>query len=265
MTLKKYKKSQHYLSDNTRFDCAQTTFSLCLLLPFILIGGFNTLDIIIRGFGYNPLITGIIYMMSLMFISQLLGLPFQWYKTFVIEEKYGFNKTTYKTFFTDLVKGTLLSMMIGVPLLGAILWFFETTGDNAWLICWGFLSVMQLFLMFIAPTFIMPLFNKFEPLEDGELKETIEAYAKEHQFKCKGLYTMDGSKRSSKSNAFFTGFGHSRRIVLFDTLIKNHTTQELLTVLAHEMGHYKNAYPKTYPFFNSNEWNHLLYFISLFK
>ena len=166
----KYKKSQHYLSDNTRFDCAQTTFSLCLLLPFILIGGFNTLDIIIRGFGYNPLITGIIYMMSLMFISQLLGLPFQWYKTFVIEEKYGFNKTTYKTFFTDLVKGTLLSMMIGVPLLGAILWFFETTGDNAWLICWGFLSVMQLFLMFIAPTFIMPLFNKFEPLEDGELK-----------------------------------------------------------------------------------------------
>lgn len=235
----KYKKSQRYLKEKTRFGLIQSTFSLCVFLPFILLGGFNVVDVFVRGFGFSNAVTGVVYMLSLIFANQILSLPFSIYHTFVIEEKYGFNKTTVKTFVIDLFKGIFISMLIGVPILFAVLWFFEFTGSYAWLICWGFLTVVQLILTFLAPTLIMPLFNKFTPLEDGELKNAIQSYAKKHSFGLDGVFTMDGSKRSSKSNAFFTGFGKFRRIVLFDTLIEKHTVNELLVVLAHEMGHFK--------------------------
>ena len=149
---------------------------------------------------------------------------------------------TIRTFFSDLVKSFALFLIIGLPLLVVILWFFESTGSLSWLYCWGIVTAFQLIMMFLAPTLIMPLFNKFEPVEEGELKTAIEGYAKKQNFSLAGLFRMDGSKRSSKANAFFTGFGKFRRIVLFDTLIDNYTVSELVGILAHEMGHFKKKH-----------------------
>jgi STE24 endopeptidase len=160
----------------------------------------------------------------------------------VIEEKYGFNRTTFKTYLLDIIKVLVLTILIGGILLAAIIWFFEKTGDLAWVYCWIMIILFQFFFMYIAPVIIMPIFNKFVPLEKGELRTAIEKYAKAQNFKMKGIFKMDGSKRSSKSNAFFTGFGRWRRIVLLDTLIDNHSTNELVSILAHEMGHYKKKH-----------------------
>jgi STE24 endopeptidase len=177
-----------------------------------------------------------------MLTSQILSIPFSIYSTFVIEEKYGFNRTSIKTFILDILKGWLLAIIIGGIVFSIILWFFAKTGNLAWAYCWVVVVLFQLVLTFIAPVVIMPLFNKFFPLKDGELKTAIENYAKSQNFKMKGVFTMDASKRSTKTNAFFTGFGKYRRIVLFDTLIEKHTVDELVSVLAHEMGHYKKKH-----------------------
>lgn len=238
----KYKKSQLYLKETTRFGIVTGIFDAVVILAFIFLGGFNAVDVFIRELGYSELLTGVIYLGLLSFANTLLSLPFSIYSTFVIEKKFGFNKTTVKTFVTDLIKGLLLTIIIGAPLLMAVLWFFETMGSNAWLFVWIFIAVFQLIMLFLAPVVIMPLFNKFVPLEDGELKEKITTYAEKENFSLKGVYTMDGSKRSTKSNAFFTGFGKFRRIVLFDTLVEKHTADELLVVLAHEMGHFKKKH-----------------------
>ena len=186
--------------------------------------------------------TGLIFAGILLLLSQLIHIPFSAYATFVIEEKYGFNRTTVKTFIMDIFKSWLLMAVIGGVVFSIVLWFFEKTGTWAWLYCWGAMIIIQLFLSFIAPVVIMPIFNKFYPLEESELKSTIEDYARAQKFKIKGVFKMDASKRSSKSNAFFTGFGKFRRIVLFDTLIEKHTVDELVSVLAHEMGHYKKKH-----------------------
>jgi STE24 endopeptidase len=174
-----------------------------------------------------------------MLLSQILGIPASAYRTFIIEEKYGFNKTTVKTFVLDMMKSWILVGLIGGAAFSVILWFFGKFGTEAWLYSWFAVTIFQLFMVFIAPVVIMPLFNKYVPLEDGELKGAIESYAKAEGFIMNGIFKMDGSKRSTKSNAFFTGFGRFRRIVLFDTLIEKHTVDELVSVLAHEMGHYK--------------------------
>ena len=238
----KYRKSQQYLKENTRFELITGSISTPAVIAFILLGGFNWVDQWSRSFHWGPIVTGLIFAAILLFGSQILSLPFSIYSTFVIEEKYGFNKTTPGTFVLDILKGWLLVIIIGAPVFSAILWFFEKTGPMAWAYCWGALTAIQVFLMFIAPVVIMPIFNKFVPLEEGELKSAIEDYAKKQQFKMKGVFSMDGSKRSTKSNAFFTGFGRFRRIVLFDTLISKHTTEELVSILAHEMGHYKKKH-----------------------
>ncbi len=238
----KYKKSQEYLKENTQFGLITGSIATPAIIAFILLGGFNRVDLWARSLEWGPIATGLIFAAILLFGSQILSLPFSIYGTFVIEGKYGFNKTTPKTFVTDILKGWLLAVVIGAPVFSAILWFFEQTGPLAWFYCWAALTVIQVFLMFIAPVVIMPIFNKFIPLEQGELKEAIEDYAKKQGFKMKGIYTMDGSKRSTKSNAFFTGFGRFRRIVLFDTLISKHTKEELVSILAHEMGHYKKKH-----------------------
>lgn len=238
----KYKKAQNYLKETTRFGIITDTITIPITLAFILIGGFNYVDQIARGFQLSPIPTGLIFAGILMFASQILSIPFSIYGTFVIEEKYGFNRTTVKTFILDILKSWLLIAIIGGIVFSIILWFFGKAGDLAWFYCWVVVVLIQLLLTFIAPAVIMPLFNKFFPLEDGELKTAIENYAESQLFKMKGVFTMDASKRSTKSNAFFTGFGKFRRIVLFDTLIKKHTVDELVSVLAHEMGHYKKKH-----------------------
>jgi STE24 endopeptidase len=237
-----YKKSQQYLKDYTRFGIITDTFFTALTISFILFGGFNYVDACARSFNLGSIPTGLIFAGILLFVSQITHIPFSAYATFVIEEKYGFNRTTVKTFFADILKSWLLMAIIGGTVFSIVLWFFEKTGAWAWLYCWGALIVIQIFLSYIAPVVIMPMFNKFYPLEAGELKATIEEYARAQKFKMKGVFKMDASKRSTKSNAFFTGFGKFRRIVLFDTLIEKHTVDELVSVLAHEMGHYKKRH-----------------------
>lgn len=237
-----YRRSQEYLRENTRFSIISETISTPVIILFMVLGGFNAVDQFARGFQMGPIPTGLIFTGLLMLALQIFHLPFSVYETFVIEERYGFNRTTPRTFVLDILKGWLLAVIIGGILLSLVLWFFEKTGPWAWLYCWFALTLFQLFLMFIAPVVILPLFNKYVPLEDGELKEAIEDYAVSQDFKMKGVFTMDGSKRSTKSNAFFTGFGRFRRIVLFDTLVEKHSIKELVSILAHEMGHYKKRH-----------------------
>ncbi len=238
----KYKLSQEYLKENTNFSLLKDTIFTIITIIFILIGGFNFVDNLARDFTKGPIITGLIFTGMIIFGAQILGLPFSAYHTFAIEAKYGFNKTTIRTFILDIIKAFILTAIIGSAILSAVFWFFQAAGNLAWVYCWIAITIFQLFLLFIAPVVIMPLFNKFIPLEEGELKTAIENYAKEQNFVLKGIFKMDASKRSTKSNAFFTGFGRFRRIALFDTLIAKHTTDELASVLAHEIGHYKKKH-----------------------
>jgi len=237
-----YAKSQEYTRVNTRFGFVTGTFDLALLLVFWFAGGFNWLDQWARGFDFGVIGTGLIFIGVLVLAKIIISLPFSIYSTFVIEERFGFNKTDAKTFITDRIKGLALSLLIGGPLLAGIIAFFEYGGSWAWLYAWLAVTAFSLVMQYIAPTWIMPLFNKFDPLEDGELRQAIEQYAEKVDFPLQGIYVMDGSKRSSKSNAFFTGFGKNKRIALFDTLIAKHSTEELVAVLAHEIGHYKKKH-----------------------
>ncbi len=238
----KYAESQKYTRVTTRFSQIRVSISLVLTIAFILLGGFNMVDLIARKLAQGAIVIGLLFMGMVYLLSFILSLPFSVYFTFVIEEKFGFNKTTIKTFVLDRVKGLLLAIVIGVPLLAMLLWFFESTGEFAWLYSWIGLSLFTFVMQFLAPVLIMPLFNKFTPLEDGELKEKITAYAQKQDFALEGIYTMDGSKRSTRLNAFFTGFGRFRRIVFFDTLLEKLEDNELVAVLAHEMGHFKRKH-----------------------
>lgn len=238
----RYAKSQEYTKVNTRFGFITSAFDLIVILAFWFLGGFNTLDQIVRAFELHPIWTGLIYISILILAKTLLSLPFGIYSTFVIEEKFGFNKTTPKTFILDLIKGFALSIIIGGPIIAGILAFFQYAGSLAWLYCWIATTILTIILQYVAPTWIMPLFNKFTPIEEGELKSKILNYAEKVKYKLAGIFVMDGSKRSAKSNAFFTGFGKNKRIALFDTLIEKHTTDELVGVLAHEIGHYKKKH-----------------------
>jgi STE24 endopeptidase len=238
----KYRQSQNYLRENTRFGICVDTLQTLITIVFVLVGGFNFVDRIAISLGQGPILTGLVFAGILIFASKILSLPFSIYNTFMIEEKYGFNKTTPKTYLLDIIKSLILTALIGGIVFAAVLWFFEKTGNPAWIYCWVAITLFQIFFMFIAPVVIMPIFNKFVPLGEGELRTAIENYAKVQNFKMKGIFKMDGSKRSSKSNAFFTGFGRSRRIVLFDTLIERHSVNELVSILAHEMGHYKKKH-----------------------
>jgi STE24 endopeptidase len=234
-----YHKSQQYTMDHTRFGFIVSIFSLSLLLGFWFCGGFNLLDLLIRGWGLSSIFNGLLYSAILMLGYGIIMLPFTIYSTFVIEQRYGFNRTTPRVFIMDRVKGLLLAALLGTPLLAGILALFEYGGPLSWLYCWAAVTLYLLVIEFIAPTWIMPLFNKFTPLEEGELRGSIMDYAASVKFPIQNVFVMDGSKRSSKSNAFFTGFGHNKRIALFDTLIAQHTVAELVAVLAHEIGHYK--------------------------
>jgi len=237
-----YAKSQEYTRANTKFGFVTGTFDLILLLVFWFAGGFNWLDQWARAFDFGVIGTGLMFIGALVLAKMIISMPFSIYSTFVIEERFGFNKTDAKTFIIDRVKGIALSVVIGAPLLAGIIAFFEFGGNWAWVYAWLAVTAFSLVMQYVAPTWIMPLFNKFEPLEDGELRQSIEEYAEKVDFPLQGIYVMDGSKRSSKSNAFFTGFGKNKRIALFDTLIEKHNTDELVAVLAHEIGHYKKKH-----------------------
>jgi STE24 endopeptidase len=239
----KYAKSQNYLKDNTRFGELQANLMLPITIAFILLGGFKWVNDIAQSASEHMIIQGLVFAAVLMVLSQIIGLPFSIYSTFVIEEKYGFNKTTWKTFVVDILKGWMLAALLGAPIFALILWIFDAV-PNAWLWAWGALSVIQLFILFIAPVVILPLFNKFTPLEDGELRSSIDDFAKAQDYTVSGVFKIDGSKRSTKANAYFTGFGKTKRIALFDTLIEKQSVPELVAVLAHEIGHCKKGHIK---------------------
>lgn len=237
-----YTKSQAYVRTTTRFGVVTATFNLAVLLVFWFLGGFGTLDTIVRQWHFSPVWAGDCYIAILLVIRGILSLPFDIYSTFVIEERFGFNTTTGRTYISDLVKSIGLGVIIGGPVLTGVLALFEYAGAPAWFYCWMATVAVMLGIQFIAPTWIMPLFNTFTPLEEGELRQAILSYARSVRFTLENIFVMDGSKRSSKSNAFFTGFGKNKRIALFDTLIAKQTTEELVAVLAHEIGHYKKKH-----------------------
>lgn len=259
-----YEKSQNYLRHSTVFSLAAAAFELAVLLAFWFAGGFNYLDLLVRDFGFSSLVTGILYIGILLFLQGLVSLPFGIYQTFVLEEKYGFNKTSPLTFISDKLKGVFLGLVLGTPVLAGLLWFFENTGSFAWIWAWAAVSLFGFVLQYVAPALIMPLFNKFTPLEDGELKRSIMEYARSVNFPLSGIFVIDGSKRSSKANAFFTGFSKQKRIALFDTLIDNHTVTELVSVLAHEIGHYKKKHVIIAMLFSVVNMGIVFYLLSVF-
>ena len=238
----RYARSQQYTRVTTRFGLLSATLRLVALLAFWFLSGFEWVDVWARGFGFGAIGSGMIFVASLLVAQSVLSLPFTLYAIFVIEARYGFNKTTWKTFVADLIKGAVLAVLLGAPLLAGILWFFEYAGRWGWLLCWAVVTVWTLLIQLVAPTWIMPLFNKFTPLPAGPLRDAILAYAARVSFPLSNVFVIDGSKRSAKANAFFTGFGKNKRIALFDTLVEQQSVQELVAVLAHEVGHYKRGH-----------------------
>jgi STE24 endopeptidase len=237
-----YEKSQRYTRANTRFGWVSRLFDLALLLLFWAVGGFEWLDVWLRGFGLSSLVTGLLYIGALSLAVIILGVPFRWYDTFVLEEQFGFNRTDRKTFVLDIVKGFAVEVTFGAPVLAGILFFFGWAGAWGWAYAWAAIATFSLVASFIYPTWILPIFNKFSSLEEGVLRTAIFTYADSVGFPLNNVFVMDGSKRSTRSNAYFTGFGKSRRIALFDTLIESHEVNELVGVMAHEVGHYKKRH-----------------------
>lgn len=238
-----YERSQEYTRDKAVLGIGEGIFSLVLLFTFWCLGGFGWLDGEVRslvGKG-GPILAGVVYISVLALALGILKLPFDYYETFVLEEKFGFNRTTLGVWIGDLVKGAALSFLLGAPLLALLIWIFESV-PLAWLWGWGLVTVASLLLAYVAPTWILPMFNQFKPLPDGSLRQSIEEMAKKCDYPLAEVSVMDGSKRSTKSNAFFTGFGKNKRIALFDTLIEKHTDDELVGVLAHEIGHFKKGH-----------------------
>lgn len=238
----KYLKSLDYHRTLTNFSFISDAFSFVLSLGMLLLGGFGWLDNLLRIYIANEVILALVFFGVLMIASDILSLPFQLYTTFVIEEKFGFNKTTLKIFFTDKLKGYLLSLVIGAPLIALLIYLVQTIGPNFWIWFAVIASAFILFMNMFYTSLILPLFNKLTPLEDGELKSAIEQFAKKVDFPLDNIFVIDGSKRSSKANAFFSGIGKKKKIVLYDTLISKHTTEELVAVLAHEVGHFKKKH-----------------------
>ena len=241
-TQEEYSRSQKYLQINTRFSYLTSSFDLIIILLVIFLGFFNIIDVWIRGFGFSPVITGLIFFGVLFFIQDIIGTPFSLYRTFVIEQKFGFNKTTPKIYIMDKIKGYFLLIVLGGLILSLILFFFGRLGGLAWLYAWVVLSGFLILVQPLFTLFIAPMFNSFTPLEDGELKTRINEFAKRAHFPISRIDVMDGSRRSSKSNAYFSGLGKNKRIALFDTLIENHRIDELLSIIAHEVGHYKRRH-----------------------
>jgi len=237
-----YYKSQAYKRENYKFSLITSSFSIILTLAFFIFKGFSWIDGIARGYSENDILITLIFFGIIMIGSDILTTPFSFYQNFVIEEKYGFNKSTKKLFFIDKIKGWVLSILIGGGILALIVWFYQKTGDSFWLYTWLFMGVFTVFMTMFYSSLIVPIFNKQTPLEDGELKTAIENFANKVGFKLDKIFVIDGSKRSTKANAYFSGFGSKKRIVLYDTLINDLETDEIVAVLAHEVGHYQKKH-----------------------
>jgi len=242
ISLEEHQKAADYTTTKTSFGRWPMFYDAGLLLIWTLGGGLEWLDQSIIAMNYGPIVTGITVILGFMLVSSALDLPFSLYTTFVIEEKFGFNRTTVKTFIVDLFKGLALGLVIGVPLLFIILWLMEQAGELWWIYTWMVLTGFSLLMMWIYPTLIAPIFNKFEPLEEGDTLTRIKSLLTRCGFSSNGVFVIDGSKRSSHGNAYFSGFGRNKRIVFFDTLLKMLNDDELEAVLAHELGHFKKKH-----------------------
>ena len=235
----RYARAQEYTRATTRLALVRRTVGLALTLAFLLLGGFNLVDALARGLGLTPVPTGLVFTGLLALLSGAVQLPFSVYATFGIEERFGLNTTTPLTFLLDTLKGMLLAVVLGGPLLAGVFLLFEAGGPAAWILCWLAVTTFLLVVQFLAPVVLLPLFNRFTPLAEDELRTAITRYAANERFAVGGIFTMDGSRRSTRANAFFTGFGRFRRIVFFDTLLERLTTAEIVAVLAHEIGHWR--------------------------
>lgn len=237
-----YKKSQAYKKANHRFSNITSLFSLIMTILFFFLDGFAFVDELARSFSDNSILIALIFFGVIMIGSDIITTPFSYYKTFVIEERFGFNKTTKKTFILDKVKGWIMSAIIGGGIIALIIWFYELTGTTFWVYAWILVAVFALFMNMFYAKLIVPIFNKQTPLEEGELKSAISDYSNKVGFTINNIFVIDGSKRSTKANAYFSGFGREKRITLFDTLINDLETEEIVAVLAHEVGHYKKKH-----------------------
>ena len=260
----KYRKSQNYSKEKMRFGLLTSILSFIAILLILFFEGFAFLDEWLRQYTEHPILMALIFFGILGFLSDILGTPFDIYHTFVIEEKYGFNRITPKTYVTDKLKGYMLSLILGGGLLAVFVWFYDTAGSLFWLYAWIFITLFSIFMSMFYSTLIVPLFNKQTPLEEGELREAIEKFANKVGFKLKNIYVIDGSKRTKKANAYFSGLGAKKRIVLYDTLINEHTTEELVGVLAHEIGHYKKKHTLKSIIISTLHTGIMLYILSLF-
>lgn len=260
----KYRKSQDYQKVQHKFDLLISSLSFVFMLAFLYFEGFAYIDQIARSYTNNNILIALIFFGILGITADILSTPFQIYSQFVIEEKFGFNKTTWKTFVLDKMKSWLLGALIGGGLLSLIIWIYNSTGDYFWLITWAVVTAFMIFMAMFYSSLIVPLFNKQTPLEDGELRNAIKEFADKVGFKLNNIFVIDGSKRSTKANAYFSGMGAKKRIVLFDTLIKDHTTEELVAVLAHEIGHYKKKHTLKGMILSVVQTGIMLYIISLF-
>ena len=237
-----YTKSQRYKRTNYKFGIWSSLFSLVLTLGFIFLDGFEIVDNFAKSYTEHPVLNALIFFGVIMLGSDIISTPFSYYKTFVIEEQFGFNKTSRATFFMDKIKGLLMSAILGGGILALIIWFYQLTGNQFWLYAWGIVTVFMLFMNMFYAKLIVPLFNKQTPLEEGELRDKIANYAKTVGFNLKNIFVIDGSKRSTKANAYFSGFGSEKRVTLYDTLINDLEDDEIVAVLAHEVGHYKRKH-----------------------
>ena len=259
-----YGRSQQYEKHKQRFSLVLDTLTFLLMAAVLATGGFAFLDRWVRNFTENPVLLALLFFGVLGLASMILSLPFDIYHTFVIEEKFGFNKTTPGTFILDKIKGLILSILIGGGMLALIVFIYQSTGNYFWIIVWGVVSLFLVFMTMFYSNLIVPLFNKQRQLDQGPLREAIEAFSNKVGFRLKNIYVIDGSKRSRKANAYFTGLGMKKRIVLYDTLIHDHTTDELVAVLAHEIGHYKKKHTTQGIILSLLQTGLMLFILSLF-
>lgn len=237
-----YSKSQHYKTTNYKFGIWASLFSIILTLAFLFFDGFEYIDNLARSYSDKPIIIALIFFGIIMIASDIITTPFAYYKTFVIEEQFGFNKTTRTTFILDKCKGLLMMAVIGGSIISLIIWFYQITGKQFWIYAWGLVTVFTIFMNMFYSKLIVPLFNKQTPLEEGDLRNKISEYAKSVGFNLNKIFIIDGSKRSTKANAYFSGFGSEKRVTLYDTLVNDLDDEEIVAVLAHEVGHYKRKH-----------------------
>ncbi|MBI3547407.1 MAG: M48 family metallopeptidase [Gammaproteobacteria bacterium] len=242
ISLEEHQKAADYTIAHSRFGWIEDIYGALLLLIWTVGGGLEWLDRVWRGFDTGELITGIGFMLSAFIIMGLFELPMSWYQTFVIEKRFGFNKITPGLFIADLFKKTALLLLLGAPLIAAALWMMQESGALWWVYVWLLWSGFSLFLIWAYPALIAPLFNKFTPLKEGSVRERIQALLERTGFRSRGIFIMDGSRRSAHGNAYFTGFGKTKRIVFFDTLLEHLGEKEIEAVLAHELGHFKRKH-----------------------